>query len=320
MPFNTLTVVPSVDAEKTPSDVSMGIISSNFIRWRDRIPEKRGGWTLYANIQFPGVIREIHGWQGLNVDKHLGVGTTTGLFVLSSGGAYNITPQSESDSIAVSLSTVIGSNLVNIVDNTYTGQLPYNTVVIQTPVSVGGVTLFGAYQVNENTGSNSYNVVAAIPATSTVTNGGAVATFTTVSGSPQVTVTLADHTYYVGQDAAFPISTSGGWGNYPWTICCNVRSVVIYLHHQCVESGYVVGDIPDERGQSRSSLLGDSRPEHRGNRLWSWGLWLGRLWVRDRKFLYASDAHNRDGLVFGQLGGNSSLLSGRRPNLHMVDR
>ena len=210
MPFNTLTIIPTVDAERTPSDVSMGIVSSNFIRWRDRTPEKRGGWTLYANTQFPGIIRELHGWQGLNQDKHLAVGTTDGLFVLSSGNVATITPENETDSIIVNLSTVSGSIYVNIVDNTYIGQLPYNTVVINTPVSVGGVTLFGAYQINENTGSNSYNVAAAIPATSTVTNGGAVATFSTVSGSPQVTVTLANHTYYVGQDASFPISTSGG--------------------------------------------------------------------------------------------------------------
>jgi hypothetical protein len=210
MPFNTLTIIPTVDAERTPSDVSMGIVSSNFIRWRDRTPEKRGGWTLYANTQFPGIIRELHGWQGLNQDKHLAVGTTDGLFVLSSGNVATITPENETDSIVVNLSTVSGSIYVNIVDNTYIGQLPYNTVVINTPVSVGGVTLFGAYQINENTGSNSYNVAAAIPATSTVTNGGAVATFSTVAGSPQVTVTLANHTYYVGQDASFPISTSGG--------------------------------------------------------------------------------------------------------------
>ena len=43
MPFETLRIVPSVDIEKTLADNAAGISYSNYIRWRDKVPEKRGG-------------------------------------------------------------------------------------------------------------------------------------------------------------------------------------------------------------------------------------------------------------------------------------
>ena len=48
MPFETLRIVPSVDIEKTLADNAAGISYSNFIRWRDKLPEKRGGSKYFT--------------------------------------------------------------------------------------------------------------------------------------------------------------------------------------------------------------------------------------------------------------------------------
>ena len=44
MPFSAFTVAPGVNLEKTPALNQAGISISQNVRWREGIPEKRGGW------------------------------------------------------------------------------------------------------------------------------------------------------------------------------------------------------------------------------------------------------------------------------------
>ena len=210
MPFETLRIIPSVDVEKTLADNAQGISDSNFIRWRDKIPEKRGGCQLYANAQFSGYITDLHAWQGLNGQKYLGIGTTTNLYAYFNNTSKDITPQYYTDDITPDISSTSGTNVFEVTDATFAPVSVYYKVVFNTPVSIGGVILSGAYQINSITGATSYEILAASNATSTVANGGTLPEFVTTSGSSLVTVNFPDHTYLLGQAVSFSVPTTVG--------------------------------------------------------------------------------------------------------------
>lgn len=216
MPFETLRIIPSVDVEKTPADNAQGISESNFIRWRDKIPEKRGGCQLYTNTQFSGYITDLHAWQGLGV-KYLGVGTTTNLYYFANNNAIDITPRYKTTNVAIDVSSTAGSDQFEINDPDFNPST-FDTVVINTPISIGGVILSGAYKIYQLTGSDTYLIVAPQAATSTVTNGGVVPEFTTFANSSVVTVNFPDHQYLDGQIISFTVPTTVGGiviqGNY----------------------------------------------------------------------------------------------------------
>jgi hypothetical protein len=170
--------------------------------------QKLGGWSaLYPNA-ISGVPRELHAWQDLNSVDHLGIGATTGLYVLTNGQPITITPLSTTTNPAVNFSTVMNTSVVTIVDAGATNLSTDDMVVLNTPVSVGGIVLSGAYPI-ASVGAGSYTITSATPATGTVNNGGAVPLFTTTSGSDIVTVTLNDHGVVAGSFVVFTASTTG---------------------------------------------------------------------------------------------------------------
>jgi hypothetical protein len=145
-------------------------------------------------------------------------GTGNSLGVIVSGGSQDITPEQITTNEAVNFSTTSGSTAVVIVD-TASNTNDYYAVDIQTQVSVGGIVLFGQYQVSNPTlNANQYTIYAATAATSTVANGGAVPSFTTTSGVNSVSVTLNNHGYLAGDTfTALVATTVGGvtiYGNY----------------------------------------------------------------------------------------------------------
>lgn len=80
-------------------------------------------------------------------------------------------------------------------------------IVVQ--VSIGGLVLYGLYQVTTVPDADTYTFEAANAATSSA-SGGAVPLFDTSASSTTVTVTLADHGYLGGESFVVPISTSVG--------------------------------------------------------------------------------------------------------------
>ena len=145
-------------------------------------------------------------------------GTGNSLGVIVSGGSQDITPEQITANEAVNFSTTSGSTAVVIVD-TASNTNDYYAVDIQTQVSVGGIVLFGQYQVSNPTlNANQYTIYAADIATATVANGGAVPSFTTANGVNSVSVTLNNHGYLAGDTfTALVATTVGGvtiYGNY----------------------------------------------------------------------------------------------------------
>ena len=158
-----------------------------------------------------------------------GTGDTLG--VITSGGAQDITPEQIIANEVVDFSTTSGSNAVVIVD-TASGTNDYYVVDIQTQVSVGGLVLFGQYQVyNPSLNVNQYTIYATANATTTVANGGAVPVFTTALGVNTVSVALNGHGYLAGDTFTALIATSVGgctiYGNYTILSVTSANAFVI---------------------------------------------------------------------------------------------
>jgi len=209
MPFATVKLVGGVNAEKTPVLNEASISSSQLIRFREGLVQKLGGWDLFYPSAIPGIPRDLHAWEDLEAVTHLGIGAVNYLGVITNGVLNNITPQYNVINISNAFSTVAGQTKVLVyAPGSQVGE--DDVIVFNTPVSVGGVILFGVYAVAEYFGPDYFYINAAAAATSTITNGGAVPVFYTNANSATVTVIFANHVYTVGQTITYPILTSVG--------------------------------------------------------------------------------------------------------------
>ena len=107
----------------------------------------------------------------------------------------------------IGVSTTVGSNIVTITDPSVQPNV-YWVVNILTPIAVGGLVLFGQYQIEDVVSASQYTILAAGDATATVSNGGTLPLFTTTIDSSFVNVNLTDNGFLVGDYASFPIFTT----------------------------------------------------------------------------------------------------------------
>ena len=235
MPHSTLKLIPGVDENRTMALNEAALSYSNLIRFvPDRqgigLPQKLGGWTRYFPTSVDATPRALLAWEDMNYVKRLAIGcqdtgdTAVGapLYVLANSNLEAITPKNTTENTAVSATTVLNSSAV-IINDTASSITSFDSVFIKTHISVGGIILFGFYKC-ALIDANSYYIYASdafgdpILATSSVTNGGAVASFATTSASSVVTVTLNDHGFLVGNTYPVLVSTAVGGitlsGNY----------------------------------------------------------------------------------------------------------
>lgn len=211
MPTEMVTFTPGVNVDQTPALNQAAYQATQLIRWDpgSGLPQKIGGWTPFYPTPFSSEITAMHAWEDLSAGIHLGVGSMNVLGVITSGVLDNITPQTNITNPAVSFSTVINTTSV-VVNDTGSNATIYDSIILNTPVSVGGIVLSGAYPVASVSSANQYTIIAASPATGTVTNGGAVPSFTTLVGLSSVSVTLANHGYSVGSTFTLLIPVAVG--------------------------------------------------------------------------------------------------------------
>jgi hypothetical protein len=227
MPHASLKLVPGVDQNRTPALNEAAISSSNLIRFvPDRqglaLPQKIGGWRPYYNQPMTAVVRALWAWADTNDARYLAVGCENGVYTIENSQLYNRSPQVYVASPTLSFNTTAGSNEVEI-DDTGSNVSSYDSIFLSTHVAIDGLVLFGFYSTEAST-ANRYSIFATnvigipTPATTTITGGGALATFTTTAGSPSVTVTLPNHGFAVGSTFPILVSTAVGgitlYGNY----------------------------------------------------------------------------------------------------------
>ena len=252
MPHSTLKLIPGIDENRTMALNEAALSYSNLIRFvPDRqgigLPQKLGGWTRYYPTSVGATPRALLAWEDTNSNKLLAIACqSTGdaaigapLYVLSGSSLNTITPQNSVRDTTVSAATTAGSNVVRITD-TGSNITSFDSVFIKTPISIGGIILFGFYSCYIFD-VNSYDIhltdVLGNPAYATTTaSGGAVPSFVATSGSTVIVVNLNNHGYVVGN--TFPIlvpTTVGGIalsGNYTVLTTPNANSFTFYAQQK----------------------------------------------------------------------------------------
>lgn len=171
MPWGEVKLIPGVNTERTPTLNEAGVVASSFIRYKDSLIQKFGGWQAYYPFNVATIPRELHGWEDLRGNLQLGIGATSALQVLTNATTLTtITPQTLTSSFVPNVSTTINSPTVGITDPNIANVTTYDTVFFNVPVSQGGVILSGAYPIIEITGGSSYNITAEANATTTESN------------------------------------------------------------------------------------------------------------------------------------------------------
>lgn len=214
MPEGKLQLIPGVDTNKTLVQNEGAVSQSNLVRlFADRsnigLVQKLGGWQAYYNSAIASPVRAIRGWTDLNGNSYLGIGAENDLNVIKDGTLLDITPRSYTSDNTIDFSTTSGSSIVSVVDSNLSATSFYYVNYV-TPVSVGGLTLYGPYAVINAIGTT-YEIDAGMKATATVANGGAIPEITVLTGQAVVTVTFEDHNLLSGEQFYIdPAITIGG--------------------------------------------------------------------------------------------------------------
>jgi hypothetical protein len=177
MPHASLKILPGVDTTKTPALNEAAISTSNLIRFLpdrngEAVPQKMGGWVKYYSLPMPSTVRALKGWEDLRLNLWLGVGCIGGLYAISNGQSYNISPQTKATTVApwsgsaLNMTAISGSNIVHVIDVNATINT-FSYVNFLTPVSVGGLIIQGTYAVYQQISATEYTILASIPASFT---------------------------------------------------------------------------------------------------------------------------------------------------------
>lgn len=219
MPLAPIRLLPGVRADYTPTLNEAAIQATQLIRWKEKLPQKYGGWEEFFSGAVGSVPRRVHAWEDLSGESRLAVGAEAALDSIKDGALTDITPQTLVSDFPEDFSTTNGDSLVDIVDGNISNVTTLDGVFFNTPIAVGGLILHGLYPIEKINGTHAYSIRANANATSTVANGGIVPRMETVSGSSIVTITLANHGLAVGNVFTFPLGkTLNGvtiQGTYP---------------------------------------------------------------------------------------------------------
>jgi len=182
MALKKLVLKPGVNRENTRYTNEGGWYESDKVRFRQGSPEKIGGWARISASTFQGLCRSLWNWITLDNLNLIGVGTNL-KFYLELGGEYNdITPIRAGAILNNPFATTNLLTLVTVTDTAH-GAITGDFVTFSNVAPVGGLDLNGEYSITY-VDANTYTIVSATAATSTVAAGGG----TTVNAIYQINV------------------------------------------------------------------------------------------------------------------------------------
>ena len=201
-----LAVTPGVNTMDTPLVVGRGITNSNLIRFRNNVPQKRGGCQHLNQMPFAGTCRCLFNWTDTSGNPYIALGTTQQLLVYSAGQFSDISPVVHTSNLAATNSggtpngstpftTTASSLIVTVADGGYTPAVG-QYFIIDNAAYIDGILLQGLYQVL-TVGSGTYTFLAAATgiAGSTSTN---LVTYTTFNTLAVVRVLLGSYAWGTG--------------------------------------------------------------------------------------------------------------------------
>lgn len=92
MPFQRLQFRPGINRDVTSYTNEGGWRDCNHVRFSNGFPQKIGGWTQDADVQYIGTCRSLHVWNDLSGQQYVGVGTHNKFYIATGGSLYDITP------------------------------------------------------------------------------------------------------------------------------------------------------------------------------------------------------------------------------------
>ncbi len=202
--FAKIKLQPGINRDTTNYANSGGWFDSNFIRFRNGLPEKIGGWTKIYSAQTAliGKCRKMYDWSSLVGTAYLAVPTNVKFYVDNSSTIIDITPLRRSITLGASpLTTANTSNAVVVTDVNH-GVVSGDYITISGAATVNGIT---AAQINKEfvvsnvINSNAYSIT---------TTGTASA-----SGSGGGSAVVVKYQFHPGITSSVSYA---GWGTGPW--------------------------------------------------------------------------------------------------------
>ncbi|MEP0323314.1 hypothetical protein [Bauldia litoralis] len=179
-------------------------IDADHIRFRNKKPEKIGGWTKKLNSAVDGLIRGMFGWTS-DRGTDLVAGGTHSKFYSISDELQDITPLRSSGTLGTDPFAVVDTETTVTVTHTAHGLDVGAYVSFDGASAGGGITIDGEYQVLTVPDADSYTIEHSAAATSTdATTGGSSVDF-----EYQINPGKAETVLGLGWGA-------GGWGEGTW--------------------------------------------------------------------------------------------------------
>lgn len=200
-----LSFKPGINRDTTSYTNTGGWFDSDYIRFRNGMPEKIGGWTkVYANqTALIGKCRKMYDWSDIIGTNYLAIPTNAKFYVDNSSSIIDITPLRRSVTLGSNpISTSNGSSTITITDVNH-GAVIGDYVNVSGSTDVNGIlaaSINKEFVVAGVANANAYSVVTTGTATSTGSGGGSNVT--------------AEYEFHPGSITGSTVYT--GWGSGPW--------------------------------------------------------------------------------------------------------
>jgi len=211
---------PGINRDTTNYANSGGWFDSDFIRFRNGLPEKIGGWTkIYQNqTVLIGKCRKMYDWSSLVGTPYLAVPTNIKFYVDNSSSIIDITPLRRT--ITLGTNPIVTSNLSNVITITDVN----HGAVVGDYITISGATAAGGFDASQINGewviskvidANTYTVIS----TSVSEENYIAIDFTTnvynilVNGAGGGSSVVVKYQFHPGISGSVVYN---GWGSGPW--------------------------------------------------------------------------------------------------------
>lgn len=197
-----LPIASGIVLNKTEYEAQGRYTDCDHVRFVQDQPEKIGGWEQWNDpgYELTGICRSMICWQDFNYNVWHVFGTNLRLWAYDQDKArYNLTPYSETGTLANPFTTTNGSTSVNVADTSH-GLVVGQYVNFSGASAVGGITISGEYTVTTVVDANNYTITHSAAATSSAGPGGGAA---------------VAYSYELAPGDA-NVSVGGGWGIGRW--------------------------------------------------------------------------------------------------------
>lgn len=192
-----------VKKEGTAYSAAGAWFEAQWVRFRQGLPEKIGGWQRISNETYLGLCRSLVQWATLGGYVYTGVGTHLKYYIENGGLYYDVTPIRSSVTLNGPFDTTNGSPTVTVHDTAH-GAINGDFVTFSGASAVGGLTLNDEYQITY-VDADTYTITASSNATSTAAGGGGA----TVGTAYQINIGSEIEVPTIGWGA-------GLWGSGTW--------------------------------------------------------------------------------------------------------